>query len=63
MVPVGVVAECVAIKSRVIEIVQTVEILRRELVVSELVVSELIVGGKRIATSGCEVVTKIAVRL
>ncbi len=64
MVPVGVVAECVAIKSRLTEIVQTVEILRRELVVSELVVSELIVaelivGGKRIATSACEIVTKI----
>ena len=59
MVPVGVVAECVAIKSRLSEIVQTVEIVRRELVVSELVVSELIVGSKRIATSGCEIVTKI----
>src|SRR5215472_9722431 len=59
VVPVGVVAECVAIKSRLTEIVQTVEILRRELVVSELVVSELIVGSKRIATSGCEIVTKI----
>ena len=64
MVPVGVVAECVAIKSRLTEIVQTVEILRDELVMSELVVSELIVaklivGGQRIATIGCEVVTKI----
>jgi hypothetical protein len=44
MVPVGVVAECVAIKSRLTEIVQTVEILRRELIVGELVVSELIVA-------------------
>jgi len=59
MVPVGVVAECVAIKSRLTEIVQTAKILRCELIVSELVVSELIVGGKRIATSGCEIVTKI----
>src|SRR5215472_5147138 len=67
MVPVGIVAECVAIKSGLTEIVQTVEILRCELVVSELVVSELvvselivaklIVGGKRIATSVCEIVT------
>jgi hypothetical protein len=48
MVPVGIVAECVAIKPRVIEIVQAVEILRRELVVSELVVAKLIVGGKRL---------------
>jgi hypothetical protein len=35
------VAECVAIKSRLTEIVQTVEILRCELVVSELVVAQL----------------------
>ena len=48
MVPVGVVAEGVAIKSSVIEIVQAVEILRRELVASELVVAKLIVGGKRL---------------
>ena len=61
------VAECVAVEPSMIEIVQTVEILRCELVVSELVVSELvvselvvaklIVGGKRIATSVCEIVT------
>jgi hypothetical protein len=62
MVPVGGVAECVAIKPGVIEIVQTVEILRCELVVSELIVSELItakliVGGKRVATRVCEIVT------
>jgi hypothetical protein len=38
------VAECVAIKSRLTEIVQTVEILRCELVVSELVVAQLIVA-------------------
>ena len=43
MVPVGMVAECVPIKPGVIEIVQTVEILRCELVVGELVVVELIV--------------------
>ena len=36
------VAECVAIKPTVIEIVQTVEILRCELVVSELIVSQLV---------------------
>jgi hypothetical protein len=59
MVPVGMVAEGVAVEARVIEIIQTVEILRRELIVSELVVSELIVGSKRIATSGCEIVAKI----
>ena len=44
MVPVGMVAECVAIKPSVIEIIQAVEILRRELVVRELIVSELIVA-------------------
>jgi hypothetical protein len=54
MVPVGVVAECIAIKSRLTETVQTVEILRRKLIMSELVVCELIVaklivGGKRIS--------------
>jgi hypothetical protein len=43
MVPVGMVAECVAIKSGLTEIVQTFEILRRELIVSELAVRELIV--------------------
>ena len=42
MVPVGTVAEGVAIKPSVIEIVQAVEILRCELIVSKLVVSELI---------------------
>ena len=67
MVPVGIVAECVAIKSGLTEIVQTVEILRCELVVSELVVSKLIVaklivaklivGGERVVTSVCEIVT------
>ena len=44
MVPVAIIAECVAIKSGFIEIVQAMEILRRELVVSELIVSELIVS-------------------
>jgi len=44
MVPVGMVAECVAIKTSVTEIVQAVEILRCELVVSELVVAKLIVS-------------------
>jgi hypothetical protein len=53
MVPVGIVAKCVAIKSGVIEIVQTVEILPCELVVSELVVAKLVVGGKRVVTSVC----------
>jgi hypothetical protein len=38
------IAEGVAIKSSVIEIVQTMEILRCELVVSELVVAKLIVS-------------------
>ena len=52
MVPVGIVAKCVAIKSSVIEIVQAVEILRCELIVSELVVAKLIVSGKRIVTTG-----------
>jgi hypothetical protein len=53
MVPVGIVAEGVAIKSGVIEVVQTVEILRCKLVMSELVVAKLIVGGKRVVTSVC----------
>ena len=44
MVPVGIVAECVAIKSGLIEIVQAVKILRCELVVSELFVADLIVS-------------------
>ena len=44
MVPVGGVAECVAIKSGLTEIVQTFEILRCELIVSELVVAKLIVS-------------------
>jgi hypothetical protein len=44
MVPVGIIAEGVAIKPAVIEIVQAVEILRCELVVSELVVAKLIVS-------------------
>ena len=67
MVPVGIVAECVAVESGLTEIVQTVEILRCELVVSELIVSELIVaklivpklivGGGRVVTSVCEIVT------
>lgn len=42
MIPVGIVAKCVAIKSGLIEIVQAVEILRCELIVSELVVSEIL---------------------
>ena len=62
MVPVAIVAECVAIKSGLIEIVQAVKILRCELVVSKLIVSELIVaelimGGERVVTSVCEIVT------
>ena len=44
MVPVGIVAECVAIKPGVIEIVQAVEILCGELIVSKLVVAKLIVS-------------------
>ena len=44
MVPVVMVAEGIAVKAGVIEIVQTVEILRCELVVSELVVAKLIVS-------------------
>ena len=44
MIPIGVVAEGVAIKTGVIEIVQTMKILRCELVVSELIVVELIVS-------------------
>jgi hypothetical protein len=44
MVPVGIVAKCVAIKSSVIEIVQAVEILRCELIVRKLVVAKLIVS-------------------
>ena len=60
MIPVGSVAECVAIKSRVIEVVQTVEILRCELVVSELVVSQLVMAklivGKRVVTCVCYIV-------
>ena len=44
MVPVGMVAEGIAIKAGVVEIVQAVEILRCELVVSELVVAKLIVA-------------------
>src|SRR5262249_29439314 len=55
MVPVGVVAECVAIKSRLSEIVQTVEILRRELVVSPLVMAKLIVD-ERVVTCVCDTV-------
>jgi len=55
MVPAGVVAECVAIKSRLTEIVQTAEILRRELIVSELIVAKLIVGGKRIGVIVTEI--------
>jgi hypothetical protein len=69
MVPVGIVAECVAIKSSVIEIVQTVEILRCELVVSELVVSELIVAqlivvqimGSELMTTAAHAVTSKSV--
>jgi len=62
MVPVAIVAECVAIKSGLIEIVQAVKIPRCELVVSKLIVSELIVaelimGGERVVTSVCEIVT------
>jgi hypothetical protein len=43
MIPIGMIAEGVAIKTGVIEIVQTVEILRCELIMRELVVAELIV--------------------
>src|SRR5262249_38741049 len=72
MVPVGMVAECVAIKSGLTEIVQTFEILRcelvvgelvmaklivAELIVAELIVAKLIVGGKRVATSVFQIVT------
>jgi hypothetical protein len=57
MVPVGIVAECVAIKSGITEIVQTFEILRCELVVSELIVAKMIVGGERVATSVFQIVT------
>jgi hypothetical protein len=66
MVPAGVVTECVAIKSRLAEIVQTFEVLRCELIVSELIVAKLIVGGKCIATilppsiaGHCMIATKI----
>ncbi len=58
MVPVGVVAEYVAIKSRLTEIVQTVEILRCELVVSQLVMAKLIVA-KLIVGERVGIVTKI----
>ena len=44
MVPVGIVAERVAVKTGVIEIIQTVEVLRYELVVSKLIVTKLIVS-------------------
>jgi hypothetical protein len=44
MVPVDIVAEGVAVKSSVIEIVQSVEILCGELIVSKLVVAKLIVS-------------------
>ena len=44
MVPVGIVAERVAVKPGVIEIIQTVEVLRYELVVSKLIVAQLIVS-------------------
>ena len=48
------VAECVAIKPSVIEIVQTVEIMLCKLVMSELVVSQLVVAklivGERVVT-------------
>ena len=51
------VAECVAVEPSMIEIIQTVEILRCELVVSELVVTELIVAklivSERVATRVC----------
>ena len=66
MVPADVVTECVAIKSRLAEIVQTFEVLRCELIVSELIVAKLIVGGKCIATilppsiaGHCMIATKI----
>src|SRR5215472_11872319 len=69
MIPVGMVAECVAIKSGLTEIVQTFEILRRELIVSELVVRELIVselivaklivGGEIVTGINCLIVTEI----
>jgi hypothetical protein len=38
MIPVGIIAESVAVKSGLTEIIETVKILRRELIVSELVV-------------------------
>jgi hypothetical protein len=43
MIPVGVVAEGVAIKSGLTEVVETVKMLRRQLIVGELVVTERIV--------------------
>jgi hypothetical protein len=73
MVPVGIITECVAVKPRVIEIVQTVEILRcklvvselvvRELIVSELIVAKLIVAGECVATGVFEIVTGHAPRI
>lgn len=63
------VAECVAIKSGLTEVVQTFEILRRELIVSglvvrelivsELIVAKLIVGGEIVTGINCVIVTKI----
>ena len=44
MVPIGIVAERVAIKTGVIEIIQTVKILRCEFIMSELVLAKLIVS-------------------
>ena len=44
MVPVGIVAECIAVKPGVIEIIQTMEILRYELMVSKLIMAKLIVS-------------------
>jgi hypothetical protein len=57
LVPVGIVAKRVAIKSGLTEIVETFEILRCELVVRELVVSELIVAKLIVATIVFPIVT------
>ena len=58
------VAECVAIKSGLTEIIQTFKIPRRELIVSELIVSELIVaelivGGEIVTGINCVIVTEV----
>src|SRR5215472_14002093 len=53
MVPVGIVAKIVAIKSGLTDIVQTFEILRCGFVLSDLV---LILSGKLILTGVCELI-------